>query len=146
MLRCFRCCCPGREIRRSPRRTASKLEPREESSDVLENQFIKACERGALEILEAAAAKANGSVKRVVMTSTTGAILPLSVVYGQERDSVRVWHPEDRNQPPPPPYGSELEAYIAGRKKALLASEAFIRDQKPSFDLINIDSTVHLVS
>ncbi|KAL6689766.1 hypothetical protein J3F84DRAFT_406168 [Trichoderma pleuroticola] len=110
----------------------------EQNSAVLEKQFVSACERGAIEILEAAAAKSHGTVKRVVMTSTTGAILTLPVASGQERDPERVWTPNDRNTPPPPPYGSEVEAYMAAKKTALLASEAFVRDQKPPFDLITI--------
>ncbi|KAL6828800.1 NAD(P)-binding protein [Trichoderma sp. SZMC 28015] len=111
----------------------------EQNSSVLEKQFISACERGAIEILEAAATKSHGTVKRVVMTSTTGAILPLPVVSGLERDLERVWTPNDRNAPPPPPpYSSEVEAYLAAKKTALLASEAFVRDQKPLFDLITV--------
>lgn len=54
----------------------------EQNSSILEKQFISACERGAIEILEAAATKSHGTVKRVVMTSTTGGILPLPVVSG----------------------------------------------------------------
>ncbi|KAK0762811.1 hypothetical protein N5P37_005629 [Trichoderma harzianum] len=110
----------------------------EQNSSVLEKQFISACERGAIEILEAAATKSHGTVKRVVMTSTTGAILPIPVVSGLERDLERVWTPNDRNAPPPPPYSSEVEAYLAAKKTALLASEAFVRDQKPLFDLITV--------
>ncbi|KKP04897.1 reductase [Trichoderma harzianum] len=88
----------------------------EQNSSILEKQFISTCERGAIEILEAAATKSHGTVKRVVMTSTTGAILPLPVVSGLE----------------------QVEAYLAAKKTALLASEAFVRDQKPLFDLITV--------
>ena len=110
----------------------------EQTSEILEKQFVTACERGALEILEAASTKGRTTVKRVVMTSTTGAILPLSFVSGQERDPRRVWSPEDRSPPPPPPYRSEVEAYLAAKKTALLASEAFIREHTPLFDLVTI--------
>ncbi|KAL6815216.1 hypothetical protein GGI42DRAFT_362633 [Trichoderma sp. SZMC 28013] len=100
--------------------TLKSLSPTQNSSPVLEKQFVSGCERDAIEILEAAATKSHGIVKRV------------------ELDLERVWTPNDRNIPPPPPYGSEVETYIAANKTAFLASEAFIRDQKPLFDLITI--------
>ncbi|RFU78330.1 hypothetical protein TARUN_3852 [Trichoderma arundinaceum] len=110
----------------------------EQDSDTLERRFIKPSERGVIELLNAAASKAGGTVKRVVMTSTTGAILPVSVVAGEQLEPSRIWDPEDRTEPTPPPYSSEFQAYAAAKVKALQTSEDFIKTNKPPFDLITI--------
>lgn len=110
----------------------------EQDSDALSRHFVEPAERGVLELLNAASSKAGGTVKRVVMTSTTGAILPVAVVAGQKLELNRVWNPEDRTEPPSSPYTSEFHAYAAAKVKALQASENFMKSHHPSFDLITI--------
>jgi nucleoside-diphosphate-sugar epimerase len=99
------------------------------------------------------------SIKRVVITSSEVAIIPWSDIVKVESETVFTgafsllpipFHlPAYSTVPdistdkmsipsPQPPYGSPFEAYASSKIHALHASEEFVTDNKPHFDIINI--------
>jgi nucleoside-diphosphate-sugar epimerase len=109
--------------------------------DQLEELFVKTALRGALGMLKSAHSDVGGTVKRVVMTSSTVAVSPIEFHAGlatPEQVASSIFTPETRIPQASPPYGHEFAAYMAGKAGAINQSEAFIRDNNPSFDLISI--------
>jgi nucleoside-diphosphate-sugar epimerase len=104
----------------------------------LEELFVKQPLQGALGMLESAHTKAGGSVRRVVMTSSTVAVVPFDVYMGQGTEPDRVWTSEDRIPVAEGPYGFEFQAYSAGKAAIINKSEEFVRDKRTAFDLITI--------
>jgi len=107
--------------------------PKEE----LERLFVTTCVNGNLAILKAANEKTK-TVKRIVITSSTVAIAPVEVYLSDTKEREVLRGPQNRVVAPPPPYNSDLEAYCVSKTAALNASEEFMRDCVPSFDLISI--------
>ncbi len=97
--------------------------------------FVKPAIAGDVGMLRSAA-KAP-SVKRVVLTSSAVAIIPFKYFMGQG-DKDRVFTASDRIPYAEGPWGFEFEAYSAGKAAALNAAEKFLRDEKPSFELVPI--------
>ncbi|KAF7555556.1 hypothetical protein G7Z17_g2063 [Cylindrodendrum hubeiense] len=108
--------------------------PRKEQ---LEDAFVTASVNGNLGILKSANEKTK-TVKRIVMTSSTVAIAPTEVYIMDTKEREVVRGPESRVAVLVPPYDSEFHAYCAGKAASLEASEIFVRDNAPSFDLISI--------
>ncbi|KAH8911458.1 NAD(P)-binding protein [Coniochaeta sp. PMI_546] len=108
------------------------------AQDQLEEALVKKALKGALGMLESAHAKAGGSVRRVVMTSSTVAVVPFEVYMGQGTEPDRVWTSEDRIPVAEGPYAFEFQAYSAGKAAVLNASEEFVRTRGTTFDLISI--------
>ncbi|KAJ4250991.1 hypothetical protein NW762_011641 [Fusarium torreyae] len=106
------------------------------SQDQLEDALVTASINGSLGILKSAHEKSK-TVKRIVMTSSTVAIAPPEV-YTHNEVGETIRGPENRVLVPEPPYESELQAYCIGKAAALNASEAFVRNNATSFDLISI--------
>jgi nucleoside-diphosphate-sugar epimerase len=92
---------------------------------------------GSLGILKSALEKGS-AVRRIVMTSSTVAIAPSDIFAAETKEREVVRGPESRVTVPSPPYDSYLQAYCASKAAALNASEAFMRDNTASFDLISI--------
>lgn len=103
----------------------------------LEELFVTTSINSTLSILKSAHEKSN-TVKRIVMTSSTVAIIPADVFFTGPKECEVIRGPESRVAVPPPPYDSELQAYCVGKAAALNASEAFVKDNTTSFDLISI--------
>jgi len=103
----------------------------------LEETFVTTSVAGSLGILKSAQEKGK-TVKRVVMTSSTMAIAPPGVLFTDSKEREVMRGPESRVAVPAPPYNSQLQAYCVGKAAALNASEAFMRDNAVSFDLISI--------
>ncbi|KAM0550752.1 hypothetical protein ACHAPJ_008817 [Fusarium lateritium] len=106
------------------------------SQDQLEDALVTASINGSLGILKSAHQKSK-TVKRIIMTSSTVAIAPPEV-YTHNKAGENIRGPDNRVIVPGPPYDSELQAYCIGKAAALNASEAFVRDNATSFDLISI--------
>lgn len=100
--------------------------------------FIEPAVRGTIAMLEAA--KASGTVKRVVVTSSVVAQIPLAAMFVEESDHVFV--AEDRLPEMEAPYANAPFAYAASKIASLNTSERWMIDQAPSFDLINIMPSV----
>ncbi|RMZ87997.1 hypothetical protein DV736_g4787, partial [Chaetothyriales sp. CBS 134916] len=107
------------------------------SKEELERLFVTTCVNGNLAILKAANEKSK-TVRRIVITSSTVAIAPVEVYLSDTKERKVLRGPEGRVTVPPPPYNSELEAYCVSKAAALNASEDFMRDNTPAFDLVFI--------
>lgn len=97
--------------------------------------FIRPAVRGTIGILSAA--KKAGTVRRIVITSSLVAIVPLAQLTGFET-SPRPIQPTDRVEFAEGPYESEFAAYAASKVAALSAAENWMNRQSPNFDLIHL--------
>ena len=100
-----------------------------------ETDFIQPAIKGTIGIL--ASAKRVPSVKRIVITSSSLAVSSWADITGPETN--HVYHPDDRVPSPPRSYSNAMEAYAASKVLALNATDAFIKTEKPSFDVINVE-------
>ena len=98
-------------------------------------ELIEPAVAGTVSVLKAAA-KTTG-IKRVVITSSVVAIVDAKWFF--EEESPDVFDRDSRTPFVPGPYPNDFHAYNASKVAALEATDAFMRDQKPDFDLINID-------
>ncbi|PNP41508.1 hypothetical protein TGAMA5MH_06609 [Trichoderma gamsii] len=96
--------------------------------------FVRAAVRSTKGLLESS--RKAGTVKRVVMTSSLVAITPFHYYLGQGDD--KIFDADNRIPVDEGPYGFEFRAYSASKAAALNESEAYIKEAKPGFDLINI--------
>jgi nucleoside-diphosphate-sugar epimerase len=97
--------------------------------------FIRPAVRGTLGMLKAA--KKCGTVRRVVITSSLVAIVPLAQLTGAEWTD-RAVQPTDRIPFVEGPYESEFAAYAASKVAALSAAENWMRTQNPKFDVVHL--------
>lgn len=97
--------------------------------------FIQPAVRGTRNILEAA--HRSQTVRRVVITSSLVALLPLPQLTGEE-SRVEPVRPTDRIDFEFGPYESEFAAYAASKVAALAEAECWLARTNPSFDLIHL--------
>ncbi|KAM0321920.1 hypothetical protein ACHAQA_009817 [Verticillium albo-atrum] len=78
------------------------------------------------------------SIKRVVITSSIAALLTWE--YITSPDMTRVFTVRDSYIPPGPdtPFENSMQAYAASKASAFVATERFIEEKKPAFDIVNI--------
>jgi nucleoside-diphosphate-sugar epimerase len=89
----------------------------------------------ATESVIKSAHKVGKNVKRIVITSSAAAIVPVSAFAGSDE----VWTPEHRTDPIPEPYFNNVQvAYGTSKTLALKAAEDFVAAEKPDFDIIHI--------
>jgi nucleoside-diphosphate-sugar epimerase len=100
----------------------------------LDAEFINPAIQATIGVFKSAQ-KAGGNVKRIVVTSSAAAIVPVSAFGGSDE----VWTPEHRTEPIPAPYFNNVQlAYGTSKTLALKHAEDFIASEKPSFDAIHI--------
>ncbi|KAL1965833.1 hypothetical protein VTN77DRAFT_5154 [Rasamsonia byssochlamydoides] len=98
-----------------------------------ENELIVPSVKGTVGILESAS-KVPG-IKRVVITASVASLIPANLLFSPDGTV----HTEKSRAPTPTgPYSNVLEAYFAAKVLAFQATEAFINEKKPAFDVINI--------
>ncbi|KAE8445973.1 hypothetical protein EG329_012612 [Mollisiaceae sp. DMI_Dod_QoI] len=99
-----------------------------------ETGLVAPAVKGTTSILSAAY-KAPG-IKRIVITSSEVAIIPWEEFIAKEVDTVF----DDKYEVPLPtgPLTHVFEAYAAGKVRALLATNEFVKEKKPEWDVINI--------
>jgi nucleoside-diphosphate-sugar epimerase len=100
-----------------------------------DSHFIQPAVLGTLSMLEAA--KKSQTVQRVVITSSIVAITPVAQLEGFERRHTPVL-PTDRVAFEPGPYETEFAAYAASKVAALQEAEAWIKRERPAFDVIHL--------
>ncbi|KAM0715584.1 hypothetical protein Q7P37_009082 [Cladosporium fusiforme] len=101
------------------------------------DELIVPAVNATLRALEAA--QKSGSVKRVVITSSCVAIIPPAVTLASDDPpSGLVPTGDDRLPELEPPFANTFVAYFASKIAALNASDKFIKEQKPAFDVVNI--------
>lgn len=108
----------------------------ENVKDEFEKNLIQPAVQGTLNILEAA--KKTPSVKRVVITSSVAAITPLSAYDPSTTYTGGPITASLRNPDFPGPYPSAMHAYAASKIAAFNRAESWIKEHKPSFDVIHI--------
>lgn len=105
--------------------------------DLAENYFIKPALQGTVSLLEAA--DRCGTVRRVVITSSIAALVPVSQLEGTEpRPSNKPVKPTDRVPFTSGPYHSEFAAYANSKIAALYAAETWYERERPAFDMIHL--------
>jgi nucleoside-diphosphate-sugar epimerase len=102
--------------------------------DNFDDFFVQASRRTVIGLLESI--QKAGTVRRVIITSSTDANTPDRYLKGQGDD--KIFDSESRIPLEPGPYANQFEAYGASKTVALNESEAWITENKPSFDLISI--------
>ncbi|KAK0101350.1 hypothetical protein ONS95_006525 [Cadophora gregata] len=102
--------------------------------DQYESDLIAPALKGTLSILTAAY-KTPG-IQRIVITSSEVAIIPWEEFISKEVDTVF----DDTYKIPFPagPYSNPFEAYAASKVRALLATNEFVKEKNPKWDIINI--------
>lgn len=119
----------------SPLATGSQVPPI--GCDLAENYFIKPAVQGTTSLLEAA--DRCGTVRRVVITSSIAALVPVSQMEGTEaRPLHKPVKPTDRVPFTSGPYHSEFAAYANSKIAALHAAENWYERERPAFDMIHL--------
>lgn len=100
-----------------------------------DDYFIRPAVQGTTSLLEAA--DRCGTVRRVVITSSIVALMPVAQMEGREaaRRPVRA---TDRVPFTPGPYRSEFAAYANSKMAALHAAEKWHDATRPAFDLVHL--------
>jgi nucleoside-diphosphate-sugar epimerase len=119
----------------SPLVTGSQKPPIE--SEHAEDFFIGPAVRGTRSLLEAA--DACGTVRRVVITSSIVALIPVAQMEGTEpRPKGNPVRPTDRVPFTQGPYHSEFAAYANSKIAALHAAETWCATVRPAFDVVHL--------
>jgi len=114
----------------SPLVTGHRVPPAEQ-----ESYFVRPAVGGTLNMLEAASR--SGTVRRVVITSSIVALVPVSQMEGRETRTTAV-QPTDRVPLVEGPYSSEFSAYSASKVAALAHAEAWLAHNRPAFDVVHL--------
>lgn len=96
--------------------------------------FVQTARKATIGLLESI--RKACTIKRVVITSSVAGNIPLKYFVGQGDN--KVFNAESRTTLDPGPYGVEFQAYSASKVAALNASEAWVEENSPGFDLISI--------
>lgn len=105
-------------------------------TDNFQEKLIQPAVKGTVGILQSALA--SPSVKRVVITSSIVAIIPSDVLTGKQSNEIF-----DGSSPFTPNttgnFDSSWAAYIDSKVRALQATYDFLEQEKPPFDIVNIN-------
>ncbi|CAN9466381.1 unnamed protein product [Alternaria alternata] len=107
-----------------------------DSTDDYRRDVINPAIKATVGILRSAAKVP--SIRRVVVTSSMATLLTMEYVMSE--DCKRVFKASDTYPPPDvtSPFATPIEAYAAAKSHALAASEQFIVNESPGFDLISV--------
>lgn len=108
--------------------------PLAKETDDYERDVIGPAVKGTTNILKSAL-KAP-SVKRVVLTSSIIAVIPFSAFIMEERD--QVFTADNRIPDIEPPFQHYFQGYAASKVNALNATDKFVKDKKPHFEVTNV--------
>ena len=107
------------------------------SAEELEGIFIAPAVNGTMSLLESC--KANSTVRRVVLLSSVIATMPAPFwACLKPVPEGTVFTAASRTQPPPTPYQSLPQAYAASKVRALNDAEAWVKEQRPQFDVLSV--------
>jgi nucleoside-diphosphate-sugar epimerase len=95
--------------------------------------FVDTAVAGVTSILSAATM--SPSVKRIIFTSSTSAMMPWSAFT---TGSTETFNEDSRTPFPPGPYDNDFQAYNAGKIAALIATESWVAEHKSHFDVVNV--------
>jgi len=101
------------------------------------HELIVPAVNATLRALEAA--QKSGTVKRVVITSSTVAIVPPAILFpSDDPPSGHIASGDDRVPELEAPFANPFVAYTASKVAALNASDRFMAEQAPAFNIVNI--------
>lgn len=101
------------------------------------DELIAPAVNATLRALEAA--QKSGTVKRVIITSSAVAVIPPAILLpSDDPPSDHVASGDNRIAEIEPPFANSFVAYIASKVAALNASDKFMKEQVPGFDIVNI--------
>lgn len=107
------------------------------STQTADECFIRPAVRGTTGLLEAA--DRCGTVRRVVITSSIVALIPVAQMEGTEaRPADQPVRATDRVPFTAGPYHSEFAAYANSKMAALAATEAWCEAARPAFDVVHL--------
>lgn len=113
---------------------ASPLPGNQSTRETFESEIIEPAVKGTLGILESA--KKTSGIKRIVITSSMAALVS-SGAFGNP--SEQIFTAENRVKTPAIEHISQaFQAYGASKIKAFNEAEAWVKREKPEFDLIHI--------
>ncbi|KAK1760370.1 hypothetical protein QBC47DRAFT_366963 [Echria macrotheca] len=97
--------------------------------------FIRPAVQGTINLLEAA--NFGGQVRRVVITSSIVALVPVDEMEGlTPRSPLEPVSPNDRIPFQPGPYNTTFAAYAASKVASLHHAEAWMARERPAFDVV----------
>jgi nucleoside-diphosphate-sugar epimerase len=102
-------------------------------SDDHEKTIIRPAVDGTLSMLESALI--SPSVKRVVITASIVSVMPLAA-WGPGFD--KIVNPNEAVPDMHGPYSSVMHAYASSKNQAYNASQRFMAERKPGFDLVSV--------
>ncbi|KAK1672626.1 reductase [Colletotrichum godetiae] len=102
-----------------------------------EEVYVRPAVASVLGLLESAKRHDVDTLRRVVVTSSIVAVVPMECFMGQGLDRPAI-DGESRVATPAAPYGSGFGAYRASKIAALHASEAWMKEHSPKFNLVSI--------
>jgi nucleoside-diphosphate-sugar epimerase len=105
------------------------------TEDEFEDRLIKPAVDGTLGILTSASK--SSSVQRIVITSSIAAIVSFETLMGEMSPSDIV-NANSRTEDPTGPMTNEFAAYSASKVKALNATEKWMKENEPGFDVVHI--------
>ncbi|KAK4548799.1 hypothetical protein LTR36_008572 [Oleoguttula mirabilis] len=109
--------------------------PMKAAGDDFEKFFIQPAVQGTLGVFESA--RKSGTVKRIVVTSSVVAIVPPKLWFF-DKIVDEVFNAESRQPEMEGPFEVLQVAYIASKVAALNRAEAWIKQEKPDFDVIHV--------
>lgn len=119
----------------SPLVTGSQRPPI--TTQTADDYFIKPAVQGTMGLLEAA--DKCGTVRRVVITSSIVALIPVAQMEGTEPRPLNTpVRATDRVPFTPGPYHSEFAAYANSKMAALHATEKWYDTARPAFDIVHL--------
>lgn len=119
----------------SPLVTGAQKPPIE--TQLAEDYFVRPAVQGTTSLLEAA--DRCGTVRRVVITSSIVALIPVAQMEGTEpRPADQPVRATDRIPFTPGPYHSEFAAYANSKMAALHAAEKWYDATRPAFDIVHL--------
>lgn len=119
----------------SPLATGSHKPPIE--SELADDFFIRPAVQGTTSLLDAA--DRCGTVRRVVITSSISALIPVAQMEGTQARPFNVpVKPTDRVAFTPGPYHSEFAAYANSKIAALHAAETWYDMTRPAYDIVHL--------
>lgn len=97
--------------------------------------FVNAAVFGTQAVLKAAARVS--TVRRIIITNSIVALIPIAQLEGRETRS-RAVQPSDRISFQPGSYESEFHAYAASKVAALAVAERWVKRAQPHFDVVHL--------
>jgi nucleoside-diphosphate-sugar epimerase len=102
-------------------------------TDHYEEKIIVPAVKGTTSILHAA--YTSPEVKRIVITSSITATIPMHALMGPTNE---IYDGQKKIPPQTGAYANDFQAYLDAKVRALTATHEFLTEKQPQFDIVNI--------